>query len=153
MYARFLLPLDMRERVGSRFLVRSLANQRGDRARLTAARLGYALAQAIVAVRKGGEDMDAKKLIEQALAAAARGDLRPYDLNVPGVVSLRAEGPEDHALAMDALVRPGGPSRRPIRSDEPGRSKLGARTNAHRGVRGQPNGLHFGARRARGRPA
>ena len=107
MYVRFLLPLDMRERVGSRFLVRSLANQRGDRARLTAARLGYALAQAIVAVRKRGADMDAKKLIEQALAAAARGDLRPYDLNVPGVVSLRAEGPEDHALAMDALERIG----------------------------------------------
>ena len=107
MYARFLLPLDMRQRVGSRFLVRSLANQRGDRARLTAARLGYALAQAIVAVRKGGADMDAKKLIEQAMAAAARGELRPYDLNVPGVVSLRAEGPEDHALAMDALERIG----------------------------------------------
>lgn len=107
MYARFLLPLDMRQRVGCRFLVRSLGHQRGDRARLTAARLGYALAQAIAAVRKGGADMDAKKLIEQALAAAARGDLRPYDLNVPGVVSLRAEGPEDHALAMDALERIG----------------------------------------------
>ena len=51
--------------------------------------------------------MDAKKLIEEAMAAAARGETRPYDLTIPGVASLRAEGPEDHARAMDALERIG----------------------------------------------
>jgi len=104
LYARFLLPSDMRSDVGARFFVRSLGNQRGDTARLTAARMGYALAQAIAVVRSQGlETMDTKKLLEGALAAAARGDVHPYELSVPGVVSLRADGPEDHARALEAL--------------------------------------------------
>jgi integrase len=104
LYARFLLPSDLRANVGTRFFVRSLGKERGDMARLTAARMGYALAQAIAVVRSQGlETMDTKKLLEGALAAAARGDVRTYELSVPGVVSLRADGPEDHARALEAL--------------------------------------------------
>jgi len=44
LYARYWVPLPLREAVGSNTIVRSLGNLRGDAARLEAARLGYALA-------------------------------------------------------------------------------------------------------------
>ena len=46
LYARFLVPVDLRAEVGSRFLVRALPGLRGDAARLVAARLGLALSEA-----------------------------------------------------------------------------------------------------------
>lgn len=106
LYARFKLPADIRAQMGQIFLVRSLRGQRGDAARLTAARLGYALGETIERVRKGGPDMDAKKAIEAALAAAAAaaGRTRDYTLDIPGVVSLRADGEQDHRRAMEALA-------------------------------------------------
>jgi integrase len=108
LYARFLLPADIRPLMGTRFVVRSLRGQTSDIARLRAAQLGYALAAAIEGVRsKGGKAMDAKKLIEAALAAASRGDIKRYELTIPGVVSLKTDGPEDHARAMDALEQIG----------------------------------------------
>lgn len=108
LYARFLLPLDIQASVGARFIVRSLRGQTADGARLRAAQLGYALAAAIEGVRsRGGKAMDAKKLLEAALAAASRGDIKRYELTIPGVISLKTDGPEDHARAMDALERIG----------------------------------------------
>lgn len=104
LYARFKLPADLRAQLGQLFLVRSLRGERGDAARLTAARLGYALGETIERVRKGGPDMDAKKAIEAALAAAAAGRTRDYTIDIPGVVSLRADGEHDHARAMEALA-------------------------------------------------
>lgn len=44
LYARYWVPLALREAVGSKTIVRSLGGLRGDAARLEAARLGYALA-------------------------------------------------------------------------------------------------------------
>lgn len=104
LYARFKLPADLRAQLGKLFVVRSLRGQRGDAARLTAARLGYALGRAVEQVRKGGPGVDVKKLIEGALAAAAAGGTRDYTLDIPGVVSLRAEGEQDHQRAMEALA-------------------------------------------------
>ena len=46
-----------------------------------------------------------KKLLEAALAAAAQGDIRKYEIDVPGVVSVRADGPDDHKRALEALDR------------------------------------------------
>lgn len=43
LYARYWVPLALREAVGSKTIVRSLGGLRGDAARLEAARLGYAL--------------------------------------------------------------------------------------------------------------
>ncbi|KAF1003706.1 MAG: hypothetical protein GAK28_04473 [Luteibacter sp.] len=43
LYARYWVPLALREVVGSKTIVRSLGSLRGDAARLEAARLGYAL--------------------------------------------------------------------------------------------------------------
>jgi integrase len=108
LYVRFLLPADVFRRLNVRFLVRSLGDLRGDAARLTAARMGYALAQTIAAARAGGRGgrMD-KKLLDDTLAAAARGEVRRYELTMPGGVSLKADGPEEHARAMDALERIG----------------------------------------------
>src|SRR5450759_4846759 len=103
LYVRFLLPADVFRRLNVRFLVRSLGNLRGDAARLTAARMGYALAKTIQAV---GKRVD-KKLLDDTLAAAARGEVRRYELTMPGGVSLKADGPEEHARAMDALERIG----------------------------------------------
>lgn len=44
LYARYWVPVPLREAVGSNTIVRSLGHLRGDAARLEAARLGYALA-------------------------------------------------------------------------------------------------------------
>jgi integrase len=65
--------------------------------------MGYALAEAIAQLRARGGGMDAKKLIEGALAAAARGEVRPYELTIPGVVSLKTDGAEDHARALESI--------------------------------------------------
>jgi integrase len=104
LFVRFKLPTDIRARVGALFVVRSLRGEVGDAARLTAARLGYALGEAIERVRRGAPDVDAKKLIESAVAAAADGRTRDYTIDIPGVVSLRAESADDHARAMEALA-------------------------------------------------
>lgn len=52
LYTRFLVPVDLRAQVGSRFLVRPLP-LRGDAARLVAARLGLALSEAFDLLRSG----------------------------------------------------------------------------------------------------
>ena len=77
---------------------------RGDAARLVAARMGYALARTI---ETAGERVD-KKLLDAALAAAQRGEVSPYKItSTPDGFTVEANGPEDHAQAMDALERIG----------------------------------------------
>lgn len=46
-----------------------------------------------------------KKLIDDLVAAHAQGKIRPYEINLPGGASIRADGPEDHARALEALGR------------------------------------------------
>lgn len=103
LYVRFLLPADVRELIGSRFIVRSLGAVRGDLARLKAAQLGYALSHVVTALRAGGPSVDAKKLIEAALAAGASGTVRPYEINLRDG-TIKADGPADHKRAMEALT-------------------------------------------------
>jgi integrase len=104
LFVRFNVPLDLQAVVGRECLVRSLRGLRGDHARLVAARLGYALAQAFDRLRANGADMDIKKTVDAALAAADRGEHRPYEVIVPGVGTIRADSPEDHARALEALA-------------------------------------------------
>lgn len=105
LYVRFLLPVDIQARTGARFLVRPLRVPPGDAARLTAARLGYGLGEAIRQVRQGAPDVDAKKAIEAAMAAVPdTGALRPYEVTIPGVGTIRADSAEDHARALEALA-------------------------------------------------
>lgn len=56
LYVRFLVPLDLREAVGSRFLIRTLGSARGDRARFGAAALAMVLAESFARMRTGVGD-------------------------------------------------------------------------------------------------
>lgn len=82
LYARFLVPIDLRAAIGSRFLVRPLHEPAGDRAWLAAACMGVALSQAFEAIRQG-DAVDLKKALEAARAAGRR------DLIIKGM-TLRA---------------------------------------------------------------
>jgi integrase len=77
-YVRFLVPADLRDAIGSRFLVRSLGSRRGDAARFLAAAYGVALSQAFATLRRGSAMVDVKKLLEGAQNAADDGTLRPW---------------------------------------------------------------------------
>lgn len=65
LYVRFLVPQDLRDLVGSRFVVRPLRLPVGDEARLTAAWMGVALSDAFRRLRQG-EAVDIKKALEAA---------------------------------------------------------------------------------------
>ena len=90
LYVRFLVPLDLRDVVGSRFLIRMLRSARGDRARFVAAALGVALFEAFDRLRKGAgmADVDLKLLLESAQRAVEGGSAREWtasDVRVGGV--------------------------------------------------------------------
>lgn len=53
LYVRFLVPVDLRVRIGTRFIVRPLGPFRGDTARLIAARMAVALSYAFEVLRGG----------------------------------------------------------------------------------------------------
>ncbi|MFZ5658194.1 MAG: DUF6538 domain-containing protein [Pseudomonadota bacterium] len=78
LFVRFLVPADLRAQVGSRFIVRSLRGLRGDQARLAAAVLGMALSQAFEALRRGGDVVDIKKILDDAQRAASSGSIREW---------------------------------------------------------------------------
>lgn len=50
---RFLVPIDLRRQIGSRFLIRPLHLRLGDAARLVSAYTGMALSNAFQALRQG----------------------------------------------------------------------------------------------------
>lgn len=96
LYARFLVPADLRAQVGSRFLVRSLHLPPGDAARLAAARLGLALSDAFDTMRRG-RHVDLKKALKAANDAGVR-DWSVQELTLPNGTTLRGlqvDGPED----------------------------------------------------------
>lgn len=78
LFVRFLVPADLREQVGSRFLVRSLRGFRGDQARLVASVLAVALSHAFAALRQGEVMVDVKKILDDAQRAASSGTIRPW---------------------------------------------------------------------------
>lgn len=62
LFCRFLVPPDLRLKVGSRFIIRALHTQNFDRARLLAAILAIALSKLYVQARNG-EELDIKKIL------------------------------------------------------------------------------------------
>ncbi len=101
-YVRFLVPADLRVRIGSRFIVRSLGARRGDAARLAAAYCAVALSQAFDALRQGARMVDIKKLLEGVQRAADDGSIREWTatgLKVGAVDfgTVSTSGPEDTA--------------------------------------------------------
>ncbi|WP_082648327.1 site-specific integrase [Lysobacter capsici] len=102
LYVRFLVPVDLRACVGSRFIVRSLGGRRGDHARLAAACCAMALSEAFDALRRGPRMVDFKKLLEGAQQAADDGSVRDWTatgLKVGKVDfgTVTTSGPEDTA--------------------------------------------------------
>jgi integrase len=112
LYARYLVPADLRSAIGSRFVVRSLGGRRGDKARFLAAAYGVALSQAFVALRQGEGMVDIKKLLESAQKAADDGTLQPWTASGVqvgrvnfGQVSVRGrKDTEDFVRAVQAIL-------------------------------------------------
>ena len=108
LYVRFLVPLDLRDVVGSRFLIRPLRSARGDRARFVAATLGVALSEAFARMRTGVGMVDVKKLLESAQRAAESGEDRPWtasNVRVGGVDfgNVQTTGREDTLDFIEAM--------------------------------------------------
>ncbi len=105
-YARFLVPKDVRALVGSRFLVRPLHAPFGDVARLVAARMGMALSQAFQALRQG-QAVD----IDEVLRRVRRNGVQQLILkgitfpNGAGVTEVEIKTPEDMAFWRETLEK------------------------------------------------
>ncbi len=100
LYVRFLVPLDLRSSIGSRFVVRALRLPAGDRARLAAAHMGVALSQVFQHLRATGQQggvVDIKKAMDAALGIGHR-DLTIGSVELPNGTILRnvqVDTPED----------------------------------------------------------
>lgn len=108
LYVRFLVPLDLRDAVGSRYLLRTLGSARGDHARFVAAALAVALSQAFARMRTGVRMVDVKKLLESAQRAAEAGVDRPWtasNVRVGGVDfgTVQTTGREDTLDFIEAM--------------------------------------------------
>jgi len=109
LYVRFLVPVALRAAVGSRFLVRSLGNRRGDAARLEAARLGYALSIQFAGMKQHMADETKKDSHRPPRAVVLRTGTgnEPFNyvcqVEANGAARIEADSPEDHARAMEAL--------------------------------------------------
>lgn len=71
------MPVDLRERVGSRFLVRALPG-RGDTARLAAAQMAVSLSELFATARRGAAMTD--DMFRKALATLQDSATRPYTI-------------------------------------------------------------------------
>jgi integrase len=79
-YARFLVPADLRERIGSRFVVRALHALHGDEARLVASTLALLLSKAFEALRRGEAVGDIDKLLSNAIDALKSGKAKTWEV-------------------------------------------------------------------------
>ncbi|WP_372387227.1 tyrosine-type recombinase/integrase [Xanthomonas axonopodis] len=106
LYARFFVPTDLRALIGSRYLVRSLGNRRGDHARLAAATMGMALSMVFDAMRKGMTvDLD------ELLRKVRSGDIQELilkDVTLPDgtrIAQAQLDNPADAAMFGDLMAR------------------------------------------------
>jgi len=127
LYARYWVPMALRAQVGSSYIVRSLGGLRGDAARLEAARLGYALSQqfqeckAMAKKHKDGS-VDLILVDHNHQPIKKPKGRQPYpdfiehnyqvDYRDDGSFSVSADGPEEHARALETvrLIRETPPS-------------------------------------------
>ena len=108
LYVRFRVPRDLAPRLGYGSIVRSLHELRGDAARLSAALQAVALSGAFDRLRKGGDMVDVKKLLESAQRAAEAGVDRPWtasNVRVGGVDfgTVHTTGREDTLDFIEAM--------------------------------------------------
>lgn len=143
LYVRFRVPSDLRDRVGSRFLIRSLRGYVGDDARLVAALLAVSLSRSFDALRRGTGMVDVKKRLEEAKRKArqaepegevARGEddsLRPWSAKHFKVgqlefQDLQVDGPADNEaflkmareLGAGPVAAPAGTATSPVVPDD-----------------------------------
>lgn len=112
LYVRFLVPADLRCAIGTRFLVRSLGNRRGDEARFLAAAYGVALSRAFDTLRRGDAMVDFKKLFESARQAADQGETNHWtatgfqigQLNLGNVSVNGRQDTDDFIRTVQALL-------------------------------------------------
>lgn len=108
LYARFFVPTDLRASIGSRYLVRSLGNRRGDHARLAAATMGMALSIAFDAMRKGIA-VDVDELLKK-IRDGEIYELTLHDVKLPNgtrIAQAQLDTPTDAALFGDLMARAG----------------------------------------------
>ncbi|WDJ97240.1 site-specific integrase [Xanthomonas campestris pv. incanae] len=108
LYARFFVPTDLRALIGSRYLVRSLGNRRGDHARLAAATMGMALSIAFDAMRKGIA-VDVDELLKK-IRDGEIYELTLHDVKLPNgtrIAQAQLDTPADAALFGDLMARAG----------------------------------------------
>lgn len=98
---RLSVPRDLKEAVGKGVIKHSLRTRDVSVARAYAYALGARYAAAFAALRV--ERMPKPPSLNDILRAAQGGDIRTYELDLPNGVRLRADGPDDHARAMEAL--------------------------------------------------
>lgn len=106
LYARFFVPTDLRALIGSRYLVRSLGNRRGDHARLAAATMGMALSMAFDAMRKG-MTVDLEELLEKVRSADIK-ELTLKDVMLPDgtrIAQAQLDNPADAVMFGDLMER------------------------------------------------
>lgn len=106
LYARFFVPTDLRAMIGSRYLVRSLGNRRGDHARLAAATMGMALSIAFDAMRKG-MTVDLEELLEKVRSGDIK-ELTLKDVTLPDgtrIAQAQLDNPADAAMFGDLMER------------------------------------------------
>ncbi|MGN3936634.1 site-specific integrase [Xanthomonas citri pv. mangiferaeindicae] len=106
LYARFFVPTDLRALIGSRYLVRSLGNRRGDHARLAAATMGMALSMAFDAMRKG-MTVDLDELLEKVRSGDIK-ELTLKDVTLPDgtrIAQAQLENPADAVMFGDLMER------------------------------------------------
>ena len=87
LYARFLVPVDLRPVLGCRFLVRALPG-RGDAARLVAARMAVALSESFRAIRTGAMVNDDIKDILRRVRENGHNDLTIQQVRLPNGLTL-----------------------------------------------------------------
>jgi len=107
-YARFLVPKDLRERIGSRFLVRPIYSLPGNEARVVAGWLGLILSRAFQGVREGGDVGDMDKVFDGAMKALNSGRAKKWEADIPlpdgRVLRMKTDGTaEDNAGAVEAI--------------------------------------------------
>lgn len=108
LYARFFVPTDLRASIGSRYLVRSLGNRRGDHARLAAATMGMALSMAFDAMRKGIA-VDVDELLKK-IRDGEIYELTLHDVKLPNgtrIAQAQLDTPADAALFSGLMARAG----------------------------------------------
>ncbi|CEE88735.1 Integrase (fragment) [Xanthomonas citri pv. citri] len=106
LYARFFVPTDLRASIGSRYLVRSLGNRRGDHARLAAATMGVALSMAFDAMRKG-MTVDLDELLKKVRSGDIQ-ELTLRNVTLPDgtrIAQAQLDNPADAAMFGDLMER------------------------------------------------